>query len=553
MANFSLLARFGSDTTGLENGIKKSEVKVKKFGSSLRKLRGDMASSFGNIAATFFGAALIKNITSLGLAAGETASKFKAVFGPAADAMNAKVQELRKTIPSTTAEMQNALATFANMATAMGLPTDAANQFSVEMVKLAGDMASFHNLRIEDAFAKIQSAISGEFEPMKALGIVINEAKIKQEGLNLGINEGTKQLSAAQKALIVQAILIKDMGIAHGDAALTANSAANQVKFLQAKLKEAGTEIGTTILPAVASLTKAFSSIINGAKGASEAVGTFLAKQIYGDPERIEAEGDLALQGITKGRGRGGAKKYEDQIKAQIEANRKKREEEKKAAEEKRKADDEAIKNSGDVQTELSKQIAVEKDPARKKAMEDSLAAYGEILKKVGDLNDLTPPALGGKGGKEPTKQEELKKKLAQIEMARIRAQASGDAAAEASLARRLEMAKEVLRLMDAGFSQDEATRLANKLSQPEDKRGDFVSSLTGDDLKRAANEAAEKGTRFQRMADGTFQKYVNGSRKGNFTEAQLQAGLEKRIEKDPTDKTLKDIKNILQGKFVNE
>jgi hypothetical protein len=162
-------------------------------------------------------------------------AKFNAVFGSAADAMNEKVQELRKTIPSTTEEMQNSLATFAQMAKAFGLNSEAANLFSVEMVKIAGDIASFNNLPIEDAFTKIRSAISGEFEPMKSLGIVINEARLKQEALNLAIWDGTGQMSAAQKALAVQAILIKDMGDANGDAALTANSAANQIKFLKSR------------------------------------------------------------------------------------------------------------------------------------------------------------------------------------------------------------------------------------------------------------------------------------------------------------------------------
>jgi len=37
------------------------------------------------------------------------------------------------------------------------------------------------------------------------------------------------------------------------------------------------------------------------------------------------------------------------------------------------------------------------------------------------------------------------------------------------------------------------------------------------------------------------------------FTEEQLQKGLEKKIEKDPTEATLKSIEEILQGKFVNE
>ena len=192
----------------------------------------------------------------------------------------------------------------------------------------------------------------------------------------------------------------------------------------------------------------------------------------------------------------------------------------------------------------------------RIKLMERSLG----LMKKFG-ISMEEAAALANaditNGGKDKyDKKEELAKKLQQIEMALIRAQADGDQAAEASLARRLELAKEVMRLMGAGFSQTEATKLANDLStsgKPADTRGDFSRDLSGHDLKRAANKAADKGTHFDRMADGTFQKFVDGSKRGRFTEAQMQAGLEKRIEKDPTQKTLKRIETILEGKFVNE
>ena len=192
----------------------------------------------------------------------------------------------------------------------------------------------------------------------------------------------------------------------------------------------------------------------------------------------------------------------------------------------------------------------------RIKLMERSLG----LMKKFG-ISMEEAAALANaditNGGKDKyDKKEELAKKLQQIEMALIRAQADGDQAAEASLARRLELAKEVMRLMGAGFSQTEATKLANDLStsgKPADTRGDFSRELSGHDLKRAANKASDKGTHFDRMADGTFQKFVDGSKRGRFTEAQMQAGLEKRIEKDPTQKTLKRIETILEGKFVNE
>jgi hypothetical protein len=209
--------------------------------------------------------------------------------------MNEKVKELRKTIPSTTAEMQDALATFAAMAKAFGLNTKAAGMFSVEMVKIAGDIASFHNLPIEEAFTKIRSAISGEFEPMKQLGIVINEARIKQEGLNIGINEGTKQLSAAQKALIVQSILIKDLGDANGDAAATADSAANRIKFLQKELIETGTTIGVTALPAILSLTKGLAEMLKLTKQAADLVGTKVGEAIFGVTDETLAKREKAI------------------------------------------------------------------------------------------------------------------------------------------------------------------------------------------------------------------------------------------------------------------
>jgi len=87
-----------------------------------------------------------------------------------------------------------------------------------------------------------------------------------------------------------------------------------------------------------------------------------------------------------------------------------------------------------------------------------------------------------------------------------------------------------------------------------EDTRGDFARELEGEALRKAANKAGkDSNIRFDRMADGSFQQFVNGRKGEKFTEDQLQKGLEGKIEKDPTDATLKSIEKILQGKFVNE
>lgn len=408
MAKTSITAKLGLDTTAFQRGMAKSQQTVKNFAKGA-------TASFIRMGAAFAGIGLVRGIAKLGLAAGETASKFRAVFGPATDEMTEKVKELRKTIPSTTAEMQNALSTFAAMAKGFGLNTNAANLFSVQMVKVAGDIASFHDLPIEEAFGKIRSAVSGEFEPLKQLGIVINEARLKQEALNLKIWEGTGTMSAAQKSLAVTSIMIRDMGDANGDAALTAGSAANRVKFLRAELLETGTKIGTTALPAILALTDGLSQFLELTKDLTDFMGTKVGEMMYGPTDEsikkinlavqlrkaekqavkeLTEEGELYKQGIFEGT------LWTKGLSEKLEGNKVKIKErtalimdglaaEKTAAKAKTAADDKSIKNASDLSAELEKQIKTEKDPARKKALEDRLDAYKELLKAAGKLESL--------------------------------------------------------------------------------------------------------------------------------------------------------------------
>jgi len=421
------MAKLGLDTTAFQRGLAKSQKSVKNFAKGA-------TSTFVRMGATFAGIGLIKSIVGLGTSAAETASKFNAVFGPAADKMNERVQELRKTIPSTTAQMQNALSTFAAMAKGFGLNAEAANIFSVEMVKLAGDVASFHDLKTEEAFLKIRSAISGEFEPMKALGVVINQARMEQEGLNLAIWDGTGQMSAAQKALAVQSILIRDLGDANGDAEATADSAANRIKFLKAELEETGTKIGTTALPAILNLTNGLSQMLSMLERATSAAGKFTAEIIYmgksSKRQEIEDEVNLRKEAIRllkeEGKIREKSSGFAFSKKArQANLDEKKLIEEKVAAmkaeknaeiarlekveAERKAASEKAISESEDLAGELEKQAEAEKDPARKKALEDRLAAYKRLLEAAGKLDSLTrvkPGAGGATGGRARDKKD---------------------------------------------------------------------------------------------------------------------------------------------------
>lgn len=272
MANFSLLAKLGLDSQAFGKGLKQSEGKVNKF-------KGAALGAFSKVAAGLVTVGLGKKIIELSMNAEETASKFDVVLGGAADRVNSKIQELRKTIPATTEELQNSIATVMQMGLSFGMSADAAEKFSLGITKMSADMASFNNLNPEEMFVKMAAAISGEFEPLKRLGIVINEAAIKSKGLSMGLTDGKSAVDAATKAIIVQNIVLDQMGKQLGDAARTQQSAANQTKFFKAKVTELATELGDKLRPMVVTVLEKLHAFADFVK-LNAVVITFFTKRL---------------------------------------------------------------------------------------------------------------------------------------------------------------------------------------------------------------------------------------------------------------------------------
>lgn len=468
-----LNTKINLDSSGFTKGLNRTKSRVNQFANSA-------VASFARVGAAFVGINLIKNITQLGLAAGETASKFKSVFGVATDEMSEKIKELRKTIPSTTEEMQDALATFASMATAFGLNSKAANMFSVEMVKVAGDIASFHNLPIEEAFTKIRSAISGEFEPMKQLGIVINEARLKQEGLNLGIFNGVGAMNASQKALAVQSILIQDLGTANGDAAATAESAANKVKFFNKDLKETATTIGTTALPAIVQLTEGLAVILKGLGTFTDFAGTKVGELFYGPTDETlekhrkqnellhatkQARRELNAEGAFQRQGLFEMPIFSDSAKEKQLHNAdilEKRIQE--ILEKKEKA---SVKVVAEIEKETEatgKLVEVETDPERKKSAKERLKAVQDLINSAGNLTGIETTLTEKQIEKIANEEEENNLKQKKLDL--LKAEAAEDSAATIEARKQLDLEQSIQDILSStNLSRSNAVKLAKELA----------------------------------------------------------------------------------------
>lgn len=127
--------------------------------------------------------------------------------------------------------------------------TQGIDDMSIKMAQLAADMASFYNISSDMAFEKLRSGISGESEPLKALGINLSVANLEAYALSEGINTAWKNMSQAEQTMLRYNYILSQTADAQGDFERTSDSLANQQRIMQLNLQKVQTEIGEKLLP----------------------------------------------------------------------------------------------------------------------------------------------------------------------------------------------------------------------------------------------------------------------------------------------------------------
>jgi len=138
---------------------------------------------------------------------------------------------------------------FGDMATSMGIVRPEAAKMSTSLVGLAGDLASFKNIGIEQATTALNGVFTGETESLKMLGIVMTEANLAQFALSRGITKSIKDFTQAEKVQLRYAYVMQQTANAQGDFARTGGGFANQARVLQEGLKTLAAEMGQSLLP----------------------------------------------------------------------------------------------------------------------------------------------------------------------------------------------------------------------------------------------------------------------------------------------------------------
>ena len=225
-------------------------------------------SKFGSVAKAGFAAVGLAAAAGIGVAIEaasneeEALNKVKVILGQSSTAVENFADTSAESFGIAKAEALSAAGGFAGLFKGTGLAKDAAADMSVQMVKLAADMASFNNIGTDEALEKLKSGLSGEAEPLRAVNVFLNEAAVKSEAYRTGIAKVGDELTDGQKIQARYNLILAQSKDQQGDFARTSGGVANQQRILAAQVKDLAAELGRNLLPVLKLVLGAINALI---------------------------------------------------------------------------------------------------------------------------------------------------------------------------------------------------------------------------------------------------------------------------------------------------
>lgn len=182
--------------------------------------------------------------------------------------------------------------------------TDSMADMSLNLTRLAGDMASFYDVDQADVAKSLQSIFSGTIAPLRRYGLDLTQATLSEWAMKNGLDANIKSMTQAEKVLLRYNYVTANTQAAQGDFAKTANTWANSVRVLKQEFQAWGSIIGSVVInalkPFVQALSKVMLKVISFTRTVADALGA-----IFGWTIEISGRGATAdgMEDIADGVG----------------------------------------------------------------------------------------------------------------------------------------------------------------------------------------------------------------------------------------------------------
>ncbi|QKY79784.1 tape measure protein [Arthrobacter phage Bumble] len=278
-------ARRASRTTAgaVEDASREVAKSADKMGKAARRAGEDtgtqMASGFGSkIKGMVAGAVAAMGIRELaGMANGavnafseleDASAAAGTIYGAQMDKIIADSKKAGEAFGLNESQYVAAAQSYGVYGKSAGLSGKELESFSTDLIERAGDMASFFGKSPEQAVEAIGAAMRGEAEPIRAFGVMLDDATMRNKALEMGLVKTTKDaLDPQTKVLAAQALIMEKSNGVAGDFAKTQNSTANVAKRLSAAQANLSAKIGAQLAPAFTKARLKALGLVNGISG----------------------------------------------------------------------------------------------------------------------------------------------------------------------------------------------------------------------------------------------------------------------------------------------
>lgn len=263
-------------------GLDKTKNKLSKIKAEAEKMKavGQNLTTFVTLPILAAAAASVK----FAIDAEETRAKFETAFRGVGDEADRVAKELQDGYGISIRASEKLLSGTGDLLKGFGATAQEALGLSSDVQKLATDLASYNNLQggAERASNILTKAMLGEREALTSLGIKISEAAVKARLLEKGQENLTDRALLLARAQATLELATAQSGDALGDFARTQDSAANQIKILQATIEDLAVKLGQDLMPVFKGFLKGVQGLIkwnkeldSGTRFLIDSIGTF--------------------------------------------------------------------------------------------------------------------------------------------------------------------------------------------------------------------------------------------------------------------------------------
>ncbi len=282
----ALLLQVSADLRSLERQMKKAGDVVDKGATKAeqrakiagKKIGDGFAEGLNRISAV--SAIAFAGITAYAVNAAQRAEAVSGAFAQTFRDMPkeaaAATQEIASKFGRLETDIKDNFTQLRSVMVALGVDAKTSLTLVDQLQRRSLDMAAFKDVSDADAFRAVISGITGETEPLKRFGVVLNETALKAELLRMGFKGNAAAAPEATKAIARANIVLRQTAEMAGQVSRESDTLSEKQKQTRAEFTKAAEVLGTEFLPIAkqvvtwaGSAVKAFNAMPSGVQVAS--------------------------------------------------------------------------------------------------------------------------------------------------------------------------------------------------------------------------------------------------------------------------------------------